>query len=179
MGDLLRDANSKEVFDFKSQIRLVNSIKNTTLKLKSEGGGKIGKTFDPDAIDERVRDFYFDLKANKLYVALLCGQVFVFDRKMEEGLKQPKFKISKKVTLKQKILKMKKIEGVKKEEGVGEELSQKFDEELEAMTTTTTRSRTISLASSQRSSSLMRMTESNVSKPDSICQRPRSLQRCH
>ena len=59
---------------------------------------------------------------------------------------------------------MKKILGYKKELVMDGQESEKFEDELEAMTTTTTRSRTISLISSQRSSSLMKMTDSELSR---------------
>lgn len=162
----LQEKNLFEIFDFSSEIRSVNQIKNTLLKLKQNKESQLKKKFDPNLIDERVRDFHFDRSKNVFYVTLLCGQIFIFTRKTENDCESDlslKFQITKKVTLKQKILKMEKIEGFRKELVLPEDLSQKFEDQLEAMTTTTTGSRTISLISSKRSSSLMKTRHSQMS----------------
>jgi hypothetical protein len=176
---ILAKSNKLNLFNFKERIREVNQIKNTTLRLKEKLKDEDMKIFNPNSIDERVRDFYFDSQANTLYATLLCGQIFIFDQSLlKTGPPDdlPQFKISKKVTLKQKILKMKKIKGFRKELVMTTEESERFDEQLEALTTTTTRSRTISLASSRRSSSLMKMSGSHL--PQNLINfRPRSMQK--
>ena len=114
LPDLFKISNSRHIFDFKKEIRFVNQIKNTVLKLKEDTHQDLLKEFDPNLIDERVRDFYYDAKHKKMYVTLICGQIFIFNQKCQEGEKedpghtsqpQYKFMINKKVTLKQKILK--------------------------------------------------------------------------
>jgi hypothetical protein len=159
LSNLFKISNSLQIFNFASEIRFVNQIKNTVLKLKEEEHDKFGTKFDPNSIDERVRDFFFDSKTKKMYVTLLCGQIFIFNKKSkeveEEQKDEFKFMINKKVTLKQKILKMKKIDGFRKELVIDSNESERFEDQLEAMTTTTTGSRSITL-SSRRSSSLMR-----------------------
>lgn len=162
----LEPARSREIFDFAKKIRSVNQIKNTLLKMKQGQSAQLKRQFDPNSIDERVRDFFFDAENGVFYVTLLCGQIFIFDRKLEDEAepgRDLRFQISKKVTLKQKILKMEKIKGFRKELVIPDELSQKFEDQLEALTTTTTGTRTISLVPSKRSSSLSKMSHSQTS----------------
>lgn len=144
------------------------------MKLKSDQAKLQSQTkFDPNLIDERVRDFFFDPESRTIYVTLLCGQLFIFESSAGETRD---YKISRKVTLKQKILKMKKIAGFRKELVDCGSQSEHFEDQLEAMTTTTTQSRTISLVSSRRSSSLFRGSGSQLGG-NSIPSRSRSLRK--
>lgn len=110
---LFSSTNKIKLFDFIKEIRKVNQIKNTTLKLKETNTKHLNKIFDPNLIDEEVIDFFFDTQKNKLFVTLKCGQIFIFTQKKNNFYGN--FRIEKKITLKQKILKMKKIEAFPKE----------------------------------------------------------------